>query len=80
VLHADRVEGLAADGRSLWAVGLPAPPVRWGLALTGSECVVTLSDGQVLCLATPGAGGVGGLSQFRAPCGAGSDENGTVPF
>ena len=54
VLHPDRLEGLAADGRSLWALCLPAPPVRWGVALTGKECVVTLTDGLVLCLAGPG--------------------------
>jgi len=24
--------------------------VRWGVALTGKECVVTLSDGLVVCL------------------------------
>ena len=52
VLHRDSVEGVSADGRSLWTVPLPVPPVRWGVALTGKNCVVTLSDGQVICLAT----------------------------
>ena len=50
-LHQDSVEGVSADGQSLWSVPLPAAPVRWGVALTGRECVVTLSDGQVVCLA-----------------------------
>ncbi len=50
VLHSDSVEGISTDGRSLWTVPLPAPPVRWGVALTGRECVVTLSDGHVVCL------------------------------
>jgi outer membrane protein assembly factor BamB len=55
VLHAKRVEGLSAEGRSLWSVPLPAPPVRWGVALTRKHCVVTLSDGTVVCLAkSPG--------------------------
>ena len=49
-LHQDRVAGISADGRPLWTVPLPAPPVRWGLALTGKQCVVTLTDGQVVCL------------------------------
>ena len=51
VLHDDSVEGISAEGRSLWTAPLPSPPVRWGVALTGRECVVTLSDGQVVCLA-----------------------------
>lgn len=51
VLRTDRVDGISAGGQVLWSVMLPAPPVRWGLALTGRECLVTLSDGQVLCLA-----------------------------
>ncbi len=50
VLHAKSVEGVAADGRSLWSVSLPAAPVRWGMALTRQECVVSLADGQVVCL------------------------------
>ena len=52
VLHQDSVEGVSADGQSLWSARLPAAPVRWGVALTGKECVVTLSDGQVVCLAS----------------------------
>jgi len=44
------LEGISASGRSLWSVKLPAAPVRWGLALTASECVVSLSDGSVVCL------------------------------
>ena len=50
VLHKDSVEGLSLNGRSLWTARLPAEPVRWGIALTGKECVVTLSDGLVVCL------------------------------
>ena len=50
VLHRDGVEGVTAEGRSLWTAPLPAPPVRWGIALTGSQCVVTLSDGLVVGL------------------------------
>jgi len=50
-LHHDSAEGISIDGRSLWTAQLPAPPVRWGAALTGKECVVTLSDGLVVCLA-----------------------------
>ena len=51
VLHQKSVEGVSMDGRSLWTVPLPAPPVRWGVALTRKQCVVTLSDGFVVCLA-----------------------------
>ena len=40
VLHEASVEGLSLEGQSLWTVGLPAAPVRWGLALTGKQCVV----------------------------------------
>jgi len=50
VLHHDSAEGVSLDGRSLWTAQLPAPPVRWGIALTGKECVVTLSEGLVVCL------------------------------
>ncbi len=50
VLHQGSVEGISLDGRTLWNIQLPAPPVRWGIALTGKECVVTLSDGLVVCL------------------------------
>ena len=50
VLHHDGVECLSLDGRSLWAARLPSPPVRWGIALTGRECVVTLGEGLVVCL------------------------------
>ena len=49
-LHQDSVEGISADGRSLWSVKLPANPVRWGIALTGNKCVLTLTHGQVFCL------------------------------
>jgi hypothetical protein len=49
-LHNDNAEGISLDGRSMWTAKLPAPPVRWGAALTGKQCVVTLSDGHVLCL------------------------------
>ena len=50
LLHEKSVEGLSLDGKSLWTAELPATAVRWGLALTGKQCVVTLSDGQVVCL------------------------------
>jgi outer membrane protein assembly factor BamB len=50
VLHDGSVEGISADGQSLWTAQLPAPSVRWGVALTGKECVVTLEDGNVVCL------------------------------
>jgi hypothetical protein len=50
VLHQDRVEALSPAGKSLWTVALPAPPVRWGLALTDNLCVITLTDGQVIAL------------------------------
>jgi outer membrane protein assembly factor BamB len=50
VLHQRSVAGISLDGRSLWDVPLPAPPVRWGIALTGRQCVVTLSEGTVVCL------------------------------
>jgi hypothetical protein len=49
-LHADRVQALSLDGQTLWNIPLPASPVRWGVALTRDHCVITLSDGQVLCL------------------------------
>jgi len=51
VLHQNSAEAVSADGRSLWTAALPKPPVRWGIALTGKHCVVTLSDGLVVCLA-----------------------------
>jgi outer membrane protein assembly factor BamB len=51
VLHEMSVQAIAPDGQSVWTASLPAPPVRWGIALTGKYCVVTLSDGQVVCLA-----------------------------
>ncbi|MCP4263850.1 MAG: PQQ-binding-like beta-propeller repeat protein [Planctomycetes bacterium] len=50
VLHQNSVEGVSLNGRSLWTAHLPASPVRWGIALTGKECVVTLTDGHVVCL------------------------------
>jgi hypothetical protein len=49
-LGRDSVEGISPSGQSLWRAQLPATPVRWGIALTGSECVVSLSDGSVVCL------------------------------
>jgi len=50
VLHEKSAEGLSADGQSLWTAPLPSPPVRWGVALTANQCVVTLADGLVVCL------------------------------
>jgi hypothetical protein len=49
VLHEDGVEAVSLDGRSLWTIPLPTHPVRWGAALTGKQCVVTLTDGNVVC-------------------------------
>ena len=54
LLHRDSVEAVDLDGRSLWKSPLPAPPVRWGLALTGKQCVVTLCDGTIECLSPDG--------------------------
>jgi outer membrane protein assembly factor BamB len=56
VLHANRVEGVSLAGQSLWNVPLPAPPVRWGVAMTKNHCVVTLTNGQVVCLGNGCAG------------------------
>ncbi|MBL7187945.1 MAG: PQQ-binding-like beta-propeller repeat protein [Phycisphaerae bacterium] len=50
-LHHESIEAISPSGRSLWRAQLPATPVRWGLALTGSQCVVSLSDGSAVCLA-----------------------------
>jgi outer membrane protein assembly factor BamB len=50
VLHEASVEGLAPDGKTMWTAPLPSPPVRWGVALTGDGIVVTLTDGEVVCL------------------------------
>jgi hypothetical protein len=50
VLRQKSVEGVSRDGRSLWALPLSSPPVRWGVALTGKHCALTLSDGLVICL------------------------------
>ena len=49
VLHRDSVEGISVDGRSLWTARYPRPGAV-GVALTRHQCVVTLSDGQVVCL------------------------------
>jgi hypothetical protein len=49
VLHRDSVQGIALDGRSLWTAPLPASPVRWGLALAGKRCMVTLAEGLLVC-------------------------------
>ena len=51
LLHQKSIEGVSLDGKSLWTAQLPAPPIRWGVALTGKKCAVTLSDGQVVCFA-----------------------------
>jgi outer membrane protein assembly factor BamB len=57
VLHQKSVEGVSADGRSLWTARLPASPTRWGIALTRKECIVTLSDGLVVSMAKKGVEG-----------------------
>jgi outer membrane protein assembly factor BamB len=49
-LHRDRVEALSMEGQPLWTFPLKTAPVRWGIALAGDKCIVTLSDGQVICL------------------------------
>lgn len=49
LLHQNRLEGASLEGRSLWTAPLASPPVRWGVALAGKKCVVTLSDGLVVC-------------------------------
>jgi hypothetical protein len=49
-LHQDSIEGISKDNQSMWTIPLPVPPVRWGIALTGKKCVVTLSDGHIVCL------------------------------
>jgi outer membrane protein assembly factor BamB len=39
------------DGGILWSQPVPSPPVPWGLAVDRNGCViVTLEDGQVLCI------------------------------
>jgi outer membrane protein assembly factor BamB len=53
VLHHDSVAGVSPDGRPLWSAPLPAPPARWGVALTGKRSVVTLADGSVTCFGNP---------------------------
>ena len=50
-LRQESVEGISLDGQSLWTAPLSSAPVRWGVALTGKQCVVTLSDGTIVCLA-----------------------------
>jgi outer membrane protein assembly factor BamB len=65
VLHQDSVAGLSADGQSLWTIPLPAPPVRWGVALTGRQCVVTLANGLVACLSHGSLGDVPVLPRRR---------------
>ncbi len=50
VLHEGSAEGLSPDGKALWTIPLPAPPIRWGVALTGDGIVVALTDGEVVGL------------------------------
>ncbi len=49
-LHTGSVEGMSLTGQSIWNIPLPAQPVRWGIALAGNRCIVTLSDGHVVGL------------------------------
>jgi len=43
-----------ATGKQLWSQPLAAAPVPWGLAVDRSGCVIlTLVDGQVLCVGNP---------------------------
>ncbi len=49
-LHKDSAEGISTEGQSLWRVPLPATPVRWGVALADAQCVITLTDGHIVCL------------------------------
>ena len=51
LLHRDCIEAVDPAGQSLWKIPLPAPPVRWGVALTGKHCVVALANDTVLCIA-----------------------------
>jgi outer membrane protein assembly factor BamB len=53
VLHETGIEAVSPAGERLWNMPLPCPPVRWGIALTGDGCIVTLTDGQVVCLGEP---------------------------
>jgi len=42
-------------GKVLWSEGVPVSPVPWGLAVDrNGRTVVTLEDGQVLCLGSGG--------------------------
>lgn len=50
VLHNDSVEAISLKGESLWSVDVPATPMRWGVALIDTLCVVTLTNGQVVAL------------------------------
>ena len=48
----DHVTGLDLNnGKPLWSHPLPMPPVPWGIAVDrGGHVIVTLKDGQVMCL------------------------------
>jgi len=45
----------AADGHELARYPIPAAPVLDGLAAAGGELLLTLENGEVLCLASPGS-------------------------
>jgi hypothetical protein len=43
------------DGKALWSEAVPAAPVPWGLAIDrDGRAIVTLEDGQVLCMGSGG--------------------------
>ena len=43
------------DGKVLWSEAVPAAPVPWGLAVDrDGRAIVTLEDGQVLCMGSGG--------------------------
>jgi len=61
-LKQEMAEGLAAldlkDGSQLWAQKLPATPVKWGTAVDRrGRILVSLTDGQILCLAAASQAG-----------------------
>jgi len=44
-----------ADGAVMWERPLPAPPVRWGMAVDGEgRVIVSLKDGSILCFGKSG--------------------------
>ena len=56
VTMSDKVVALSiTDGKELWTQPLPSTPISWGLAVNrAGNAVITLKNGQVLCLGMPG--------------------------